>query len=417
MPRLSAQAVETLREMKRRVFRSGSDIRFRRGAAEPYRYHELWFRVESNEGDGEYTLWRQKWNATSHEYEDVTSPLTPEQDAYEAETAWEMRGSSSTAVDTLVHGWFVYVQTDPDVPGEYILVFEAPSRVLWGVATSNWVNPAITLDSADFPAVPYVPVNPCEDREGANPDTLTTHTVYLPRCGDRYVSGTGAHWEMGWDPNICEGDVIAYEITEDATHVCVSGYLQPKIGSAMWWVLGSDEYGTVDAELIPPGWRICDDTSVEGSTDLDARGYFPVVWHSETGKELNAADTDNYYIHIGDTGGFDLHGIDENGHPDHDPHVHCVPACCGVETQTGTGDTFYFVGPATSPAWVQTTTPKATCPYGTSGDDQWLRHGGTQLDGLHAWTPTGDEAHPKNDTDNRPEYIVLVLMERYDNSA
>ncbi len=237
----------------------------------------------------------------------------------------------------------------------------APVR--WGKAAADWTDATGTT-------CPYVNVNPCEDRDGTNTDTSTTHKVWLPRPHD--AAGDNAA-----DPNVREDQVIAYVRAIDREYVAASGYLDAPIGTIRLWT---------DATNIPPGWYLCDGTN--GTEDL--RGTFVVGYDSD--------DAD--YDAIGEAGGYTWHGLTENNHPDHQDHCH-----------SGTGQ----FGTLTVDANLDDTT--VTLQHGEPVVDvnceaMVLRHGGI-VNACPAQTPDA-ESHDFADTDNRPPFTVVVFIQRVD---
>ena len=124
----------------------------------------------------------------------------------------------------------------------------------------------------------YVEVNPCR-RDGTGVLTTVTHRVYLPRNGRRE------------DPNVRQGDVIAYHRAAGGDYVAPDGCLDGKCGETVRIHL--------DPANIPAGWEIF------------GQGRFLVGYD---GSE---------YPGVGATGGYKLHGGDgegaTNNHEDHDP--------------------------------------------------------------------------------------------------
>jgi len=117
--------------------------------------------------------------------------------------------------------------------------------------------------------------NPAEDVDGINVDTGVTKTIYLPQVAEM-------------DPNVVTGDVIAARLGQDGKFVCVSDYLDDKIGTVKMWS------GSVAA--IPPGWEVMDgsansavahgsgisliDRFVRGSLSAGEQGGNKEHWHN-----------------------------------------------------------------------------------------------------------------------------------------
>jgi len=116
------------------------------------------------------------------------------------------------------------------------------TTVSWGVATANWTDNGASCD--------HVTVQAAEDCEGTNP-TGPTLTILLPKNID------GAD---GMDPNIESGAVIGYMNAAGSSKVCVTDYLDDKIGTVKLWA--ADSGGGV-----PPGWAV-----MNGSANSTANG-------------------------------------------------------------------------------------------------------------------------------------------------
>ena len=132
---------------------------------------------------------------------------------------------------------------------------------MWGVAQANWVDNGSSCD--------HVVVLKADNCAGDNP-TGSNVTVLLPKVAEG-------------DPNVISGDVIAYKTADGSENVCVSDYLDDKIGTVKLWSLSS---GT-----IPPGWVLVDGSANSTGSGIDVDGKF--VRGSST---------------AGTTGGSDFHG-------------------------------------------------------------------------------------------------------------
>ena len=98
--------------------------------------------------------------------------------------------------------------------------------------------------------------NPCEDVDGVSVDTGVDKTVYLLQVAEM-------------DPNVVNGDVIAARLGADGKFVCVSDYLDAKIGTVTMWV------GT-EAD-VPPGWAVMNGSSnsvSSGGSGIDMTDRF-----------------------------------------------------------------------------------------------------------------------------------------------
>ena len=121
------------------------------------------------------------------------------------------------------------------------------STIMWGVAKTNWEsNRPSSCDSVD--------INPVDNCEGDNPVTGTTVTVMLPSSAEQ-------------DPNVIAAEVIAYQMAAGSQHVCVSDYVDDKIGTVKMWALGSAG--------IPPGWAIMNGSANSSGSAIDMTGFFP----------------------------------------------------------------------------------------------------------------------------------------------
>jgi len=161
--------------------------------------------------------------------------------------------------------------------------------IFWAKASANWTN--ATNNGA------YVACHPCDDRTGANEVAGINFNVFLPRWGVT----TGGRIQNA-DPNVRDDDVIGYMIDAGGSRICVTGYLDDRIGAIKIWT---------DTTNIPAGWALCDG----GSGTIDLRGRFIIGWDATNG----AGDGSEAY---GQTGGFRLHGPTENTHAGYAGHTH-----------------------------------------------------------------------------------------------
>lgn len=93
-----------------------------------------WYRIVTNEGDGEYTLRLQQVNATSRQLEDVGEgkPGTGVD-----VTAYDVQGAQTGAADQKVQGWKVFVH------GEWLTLLDLSASA----QTGTHATPAVMLPS------------------------------------------------------------------------------------------------------------------------------------------------------------------------------------------------------------------------------------------------------------------------------
>ncbi len=119
-----------------------------------------------------------------------------------------------------------------------LYIAEQDYETFYGEAYENWTD-------ASPPNPPFVRVRPIDDLAGSNRVDTFSQTVFLPRHAER-------------DPNVVSGDRIAFRLGMDGTWVCVSDYLDDKIGTVKFWSLASG--------AVPPGWAVMNGTdNVPGS--------------------------------------------------------------------------------------------------------------------------------------------------------
>jgi hypothetical protein len=171
-----------------------------------------------------------------------------------------------------------------------------------------------------------------------------------------------------YDPDVYNGDVVAYQKDKAGDAVCMSPYLSSKIGDV--------RMGVWDLAEIPTGWNEADGSS----KDQVAAAFGDVVTLADfTGdggrfaKHLESPDT------IREQGGEKNHGPGaDNNHADHD--IDDVAAALADHTNVGTsGDA-------------------------QSGTDIALEHTGAAGTGV-SLTHTG--------TENRPPYTVVYFIQRW----
>ena len=243
----------------------------------------------------------------------------------------------------------------------------------WGKAKENWRQGV----SPDY--VPYVMVHPCDDSAGNGEDTGTEVKVCLPRHSEG-------------DPNVVEGDVVAYaETIDDAGYsadqrVCASGYMDAKIHTVTMWA---------DSVLnIRPGWAIMngiDNAGPEGS-GIDMTYKFP-----RAGPTAGLPGGSNTHSHTTPATSPNTTGITVDDHSD---HSHEIPAST---THGVTPD-----GVDRSLTGLCTGGVMDVDDCGDPAPDSVLEH--TVNDPGH----THDVEIPAGA--NVPEYRSLVFIERIDNS-
>lgn len=118
------------------------------------------------------------------------------------------------------------------------------TNCMWGVAQANWVDNGASCD--------HVIVKKADNCAGDNP-TGSNVTVLLPKSAEQ-------------DPNVISGDVIGYKTADGSENVCVSDYLDSKIGAVKMWALTSG--------AIPPGWATMDGSANSGGSGIDLSGKF-----------------------------------------------------------------------------------------------------------------------------------------------
>jgi hypothetical protein len=130
-------------------------------------------------------------------------------------------------------GWVMYDQA----AAAYVIVSVERAGVYWARATQNWTN---VSGNGSFVACETV-----ADRDGAPLANPRSVTVYLPRHG------------FG-DPNVRTNDVIGYQVDDQGEAICVTDYMDDKIGTIKMW--------SGDPQQVGRGWRIY----------ATATGRFPV---------------------------------------------------------------------------------------------------------------------------------------------
>jgi len=233
-------------------------------------------------------------------------------------------------------------------------IIQSDNTLRWAIATEDWNEGAASLGEG----YPRVACNPCTST-GGSPDTSVEFDVWLPRKR-LDVPGTPKYDRDG-DPAVFENDVIGYVIDAEGNAVCVTDYMDRRVGAIEIWNGYEDR--------IKRGWRLCDGT--DGATDLKHRFLMGVDTDTSP-----AARTDE--DEIGDTGGHRWHGSTENNHTTHDGE-----ASTQLVDNNGDGATVAVI----------------------DGD---LWH-----DGSYNTSATPGE-EDLGDTDNRPPYYVVAFVERFE---
>jgi len=250
-------------------------------------------------------------------------------------------------------------------------------------------DPAWVDDTTDTGNGCYVEVNPCL-RDGTHVDEDVVVKVWLPRNGKRK------------DPNVRQGDVICYAQIASGLCLVPDGLLDGKVDESI-----EPRLCPLDANsdpIVPAGWAAFGSgLHPEGYDKDDAAGLGRDVMSSFAAQKQ---------------GGFDFHGMTENGHPDHVDHSHLIGANLYGPADPGVPDT--------AGGWTRLVTnrygypgyPDATkLTKNAAMEDMALRHGGTAADGVNDWpagaSPTA-EAHDKADTVNVGPFFVCVFCLRVD---
>jgi hypothetical protein len=166
-----------------------------------------------------------------------------------------------------------------DIEARYkIIDMRQSATALWAKATADWTT-------GSPPAIEAVKV---DDALGANPGDAIS--VLLPRAGDQ-------------DPNLRQDDVFAYQRTSSGELVCVSDYLDDKIGTMKMWIKHE-----AFIDQIPRGWALMD-----GAANSVANGGSGIDMGRKYVGGFKAADADDVsFANIGN----DI-GIRNHSHEDH----------------------------------------------------------------------------------------------------
>lgn len=139
-----------------------------------------------------------------------------------------------------------------DTQNEYLLPDDT--------AVLKWCKAKYDWESTEAPEVPYVDTNPCMNKDGEEVDETRTVRVYLSPQGHG-------------DPNVRTGEVLGYRVDTNGDAICVTSYMDDRIGTVVMWTKGL--YEPAD---IPGGWYICDGEN--GTVNLRER--FVVGWKADS---------------------------------------------------------------------------------------------------------------------------------------
>lgn len=147
----------------------------------------------------------------------------------------------------------VCVGTSGGIPVFAVQGPEKTERIRWAECVTNWKKGGVGWASVDVKEK-----NSCDGTILVGAPVIN---VLLPAPGLR-------------DPNLEAADIIAFAEASDGTYVCVSDYMDDKIGTVKMF------YGS----LLPKGWELMDGASPSG---IDFEGRMPIGGslgtHGETG--------------------------------------------------------------------------------------------------------------------------------------
>ena len=287
------------------------------------------------------------------------------------------------------------------------------SSVLWGKATANWKDNGSSCD--------HVVINPVDNCAGDNA-TGATITVLLPKSAEQ-------------DPNVISGEVIAYKGADRSKFVCVSDYLDEKIGTVKLWALASGG--------IPPGWAVMDGSANTGGTVITASGINMnsgasdgggrFVRGSSTAGETGGALEHTHVLNVGAAAVAFANAIvsvmDVAPHTQSDlDHGHTLSINTEVGEDTASGTTF------------ATITPDCTIGFPHAGHSEGARSDVSESPDRRLtdcpsgfWGPlhhtlevnqSGGDSGASSvvfgailPAQHLPEYTSLIFIERIDNSA
>ena len=280
----------------------------------------------------------------------------------------------------------------------WMLIDNGGGETKWGIAKENWTDNGASCD--------HVVVFTCDDCEGSNPTTDEV-TVLLPKTAEQ-------------DPNVVTDDVIGYVEAQDGTHVCVTDYLNAKIGTVWLWSLASGG--------IPPGWAIMNGSANSSGSGIDMTSKFVKGGATAGTSGGRVSHTHQAMVWVGP------HKIDAiphthehsliiHPHPETDLiHSHDIPT--GTVKNEGTEVvTFYPVGAEVActkggPKEGESGSGITDCPTNPWGP----LHHRYELE-IGQVTGTGMELHHEthviyvSEEDHEPQNVTLIFIERIDNSV
>ncbi len=258
--------------------------------------------------------------------------------------------------DTIIIAW-----NEEDNQWETIAPDGNKQAAQWAVAQIDWEDMGV-----NHPRVK------CKDSDSDGNTTGNDFYVLLPRSTDQ-------------DPAIYAGNILVYEVTDDGKKVCVSDYMNGKVGDIR-------EISSV--AKIPEGWG-----------EIDAFAHRVTI-----GRDANGEDNEKQ---VGDQGGFRWHGkTDEDGESNNHAH-HTFETKDSVDDVDGQA----VAGPLGE---VATTSDAATFSLGwgrslvafnASGVSDIYEHAGPGQP-----RPEAGEIQPtikSDDTDNRMPFVVVIKIVRF----
>ena len=266
----------------------------------------VWLKIESNDGDGAYTVSEQLWDQTEESGKGgfVNRGSPP---GYRSTTAYEVGLSTAGAVGQVVRGWQCR-----DITGAMKLLFQLSDPAWkWCRACTNWSISAGggTWDDWRIKTHPLA-----GDVIGGDEDTDTTNTVYFRETPFGH-------------PNAVDDEYIPY-IVDAGGYKWAVGCMDARIGSIREWAQAS----AGAPANIPQGWQLCDGSNdPQGNPVPDLSGKFIV------GYDAGDGDYD-----MGDTGGNKKQNLA------HTQHRHYMQGCwTAVDTTTNPTGSWYIlaVGP------------------------------------------------------------------------
>jgi hypothetical protein len=279
---------------------------------------------------------------------------------------------------------------------------ERDAETHYGKALENWTQDTVVGSGG----VDHVDVHPCDDAIGSNEATDQEHRVYLIRAAER-------------DPNVVDNDVVAYRLGMDGEYVCVSDYLDDKIGTVKMWALGS--------AAIPPGWAIANGTAnsvANGGTEINLTGRFiraAAVAGAKGGHDTHthflfvevdphaAADLEHDHAAVTDVG---PHSVEQLIH-NHEMHTVVTGTLSGA-TESWYGTEECTRGPMgqVDGALVTTDCSSTAKPWGPLFHSAYTD---VLVDGQSELSHTADGYAVE--ASHLPKYVDLIFIERINNSA